>query len=864
MNDNPCEGCELQATCKHPHMQPDVNFDTGEEYADVMFIGEAPGAEEDDQGKPFVGRSGRLLRGVVEESGLDFFNIVYTNVVHCRPPDNKTPSVKQLTRCKVFLAQEIAFFEPRLIILLGNSALKAILGESGITNWRGVFVVREEYAIMPTLHPAYILRNGAALDDWAGDFEKAHEYISGAEDVVTDVSDEYEIIMVTDLAGVHAMDDIIYEEGICAWDTEVNGLRYGDKLVCMSFACYEAKKAWCVTLDDIEAVDMLKLMLLDREIGKIGHNIKFDWLAIHGNWGLEIQGVVGDSMLLSGMLDPTPGRHGLKNLAGRHLGMYDYNAEFNLYCTANEEADPKRGGDLRNVPLEILARYAALDAIATIEVHELLYAQLTPEQEALYTELVIPASDALAKMESNGILLDDQMVLDYIDIYQTKQDELAAIIRANKVIKRYIKFRLSKDKKYVFNPNSDYQMRDVLFDRKYFGLKSLGKTKGGKASTKWEYLKPFIEELPFLNDYRYYKLLGKMLSTYLRPPRDRWKDDDGRVRSDYKLNGTVTGRLSSSSPNLQNIPTPEKEPGTLLEIYPIKNIFTHTWQLAIANPFEGMIINVMTGEILEDILAERVTSDGCILAVDFSGMELRTMASVANCRGMIKAFADGVDVHSYVTEMLFGITREDFSPEDWKPKRYRAKWVNWTLLFGGSAHTLHSLYAIPMDEADRLVSTYYNAFPEVLDFNQATLEFCRENGYVESRFGRRRYMPYINDTRNNTMRKKNERAAMNMPIQSAASDVLICSLIVLRDQMQLNDFKSMMINTVHDSVMFDVYPGELGDLAWLCTEVMENLPNVYGPEYFPGLDFSWFTVPLKVDLEVGSHYGKVKHYSLEE
>jgi len=326
-------------------------------------------------------------------------------------------------------------------------------------------------------------------------------------------------------------------------------------------------------------------------------------------------------------------------------------------------------------------------------------------------------------------------------------------------------------------------------------------------------------------------LLGKMLSTYLNPAIG-WKDEDGRVRSDYRLYGTDTGRAASRNPNLQNIPTPEKEPGTLLAHLPIKNIFTHTWE------------------------------DGCLLCVDYSGMELRTMASVSNCQGMIDIFRRGEDLHSIVTEFLYDIKRSDYTAEEWRPIRYRAKWTNWTLLFGGSEYTLHRLYRLDKDEAHRLVTRYYELFPEVLEYKEDTLDFARANGYVRSMFGRRKYLPYINDW-NDSRKKADERAGINMPIQSSAFDVLMCAMIIIDEEMRLRGMKSMIVNTVHDSIMLDIYSGELDAAAHLCKDVMENVTSRYGPKRFPRLDFSWFTVPLVADMEVGSHYGCLDKYEVE-
>lgn len=854
-------------------MQPEV---IGDAPADVMFIGEAPGAEEDRVGRPFVGRSGQLLRDVVKESGLAYYNHMYTNIVRCRPPDNRTPSAREVKYCLPNLLAEIEQYDPYLIILLGGSPLKAVLGESGITSWRGVLVDRGDRAYLPTFHPAYLLRNQSALAEWIGDFEKAHGFLSGTDEEV-DVSAGYEMRVVANAEDAYAMADVIGPAGYCSWDTEVNGLKFGDELVCMSFAVSDGdtKVAWTVFPNVVPEVrEVCEVLLASDDIKKVGHNIKFDNLVIRANWGFPVGGIVGDSMLLSYTIDPVPGRHGLKVLAGRHLGMYDYNRQFLNWQTEHPECSPANGGDLNKMPMKILAEYAQLDAIATLELHDRLYDELDEDQLIAYEDLIIAAAVALTDVEEAGAILDHEIIDDYIGIYRAKRREMLHAIRGDRKVRQYEQLREQFDKHYDgFNPGSSQQVSSVLHGavlcpecggyvgctedlkhnamvmcpkkscgaafiagesyHRFYGLKVLGRTKTGNPSVSWKIIKSYEQDVPFLPDHRMYSLMSKMLSTYLLPARDSWEDTDGRVRSSYNVQGTVTGRLSSSDPNLQNIPTPEKEPGTLLESHPIKNIFTHTW--------EG----------------------GCILAADYSGMELRTMASISGCEGMIDAFMRNIDVHSYVTELLMHVKQKDHTPDQWKSMRYRAKWVNWTLMYGGSWHTLHSLYDIPEQEAKQLIANYYGAFPEVLDYNKAVLDFARKNGYTQSKFGRRRYYPYINDN-NDGMRRADERAAVNMPIQSAASDMLLCALIILTEVMRDNGFQSLMVNTVHDSIMFDVYPGELDDIAWTCKEVMENLPTVYGPQRFPRLDFSWFTVPLKVDLEAGSHYGMVKHYELEE
>jgi len=826
-----CLKCGLCNSCKTAMMQPDLRHVSTEKPCQILVIGEAPGAEEDSVGTPFVGQSGRLLREVMSEEGLADYGVAFTNVVHCRPPENRTPSVSQIKSCMPLLQQEIEDLNPRLIILAGNTPLKAVLGETGITNWQGVLIEQNGRAYLPVYHPAYILRNPEAINDFAAAMIKAAQYMENGSNAL-DVLGKYTIKQVRTTAEAQAMADDLLQAEVVAFDTESNisvePFSEGTHPIACSFAAYPNNTAYAVVLGP--ATSDIVLQVLQSDIPKLLHNAKYDYQVILAEYGARINNIVGDSMLLSYVLDSTPGRHGLKELAGRYLGMYEYDYPLREYYAEHPDADPSKKGDMSRVPHEILLEYAAYDAVATLELHRVLDKELEPHQRALYQELIIPASNALAVMECNGVKLDVDVIKYYRALYKSVQRQKYAAMLAYPEVQKYLK-NVEMD---TFNPNSTVQMKIILFDKKHFGLKPKVMTATGEPSTSWDSISGHADACPFVKEYRYYKLLGKMLSTYIEPA-EGWLGRDNRVHASYLLHGTATGRLASRRPNLQNIPTPEKEPDTLLAVHPIKNIFTNTW--------EG----------------------GCLLAVDYSGMELRTMASVAGVEGMLQAFREGKDVHSVVTCALFHYTYEEFiakkkaGDQDAIAQRYRAKWVNWTLLYGGSEYTLMNLYGLPEDEAKALVKQYYTMFPEILDNREKVLKLARKNGYIESMFGRRRYLPYIND-RDNSRRSSAEREAVNMPIQSAASDILVCGLVVLNDLMQQNGFKSLLVNTVHDSVMFDVYPGELDDLAWLVREVLENIPTKYGPEWFPGLDFTWFTCPLEIDAEFGTHYGCLEHY----
>jgi DNA polymerase-1 len=277
---------------------------------------------------------------------------------------------------------------------------------------------------------------------------------------------------------------------------------------------------------------------------------------------------------------------------------------------------------------------------------------------------------------------------------------------------------------------------------------------------------------------------------------------------------------------MQNIPTPEKEPDTILAYQPIKNMFTHTYP------------------------------GGCLMAVDYSGMELRVFASLAQCEPMLEIHRSGKDFHTMVAVMASGLREDQIT----KPIRYRFKWTNWTLLFGGDEYTLHRLYGIDLQDCKDTVRTYFERFPEVLDYREACAEFAEEHGYIETPFGNRRPLPYIHSSDRNR-RNKAIREAVNTPVQGAAGLVTVMALVIVDIEMRKRAMQSMIVNTVHDSIVFDVHPDEIDNVASLCVDVMENVVD-YASLYMPNIDMSWLICPLRAEIEVGTHYGTMEEYEV--
>lgn len=861
-----CSDCDLAQGCKTVNMPPDTSGLVNGR-CDVMIIGEAPGHDEDLVGTPFVGASGSLLRTIVDDVGLDEFGLVYTNTVRCRPPNNASPQVRYVNRCKPKLIEEIERFDPKLVVLLGNTPLKAVLGETGITAWRGAKLERDGRTYIPSFHPAYILRNNNELPSLLADLQAAYDMLSGNDN--QSLIDDYDITLVAGEADAKEMYEAIKAAGTVAWDTESRDARpyaNGARMIMLSFAINKPKRAWAVLPDNERVAGYCMALLRDPTLKIICHNAKYDQHVVWSEWGIEVPGIVGDSMIASWVIDSTPGRHGLKHLAGRLLSLYEYNHELDQYHQDNPKSDPSKGGDQALVPVDVLAPYAAIDAIATLEIHRRLYKQMDTVQRTLYNQLLMPVSDVLWRMERSGVALDQHIVRRYIKAYGSIRDTQYDRMMNDPMVEKFVKFmqrkldtafqikyagKTTRARKPVFsfNPRSAPQMRALLFSQRFLGLEVLGKTKSGDPSTKWEYIKPFSHDNTFLQAYHYHALMSKMLSTYVGPAADAWLDADGRVRSTYNIHGTVSGRLSSSDPNLQNIPTPEKEPDTVLAILPVKNIFTASdW----GDPGPELTAQY------SDLLGPYVSKGGLVMVADYSAMELRTMASVSDCTYMLDIFRSGGDVHRIVSAGIFGV------PEDMvtKEMRYAGKWTNWTLLYGGNEHVLRRLYDIPLATGKKFVSAYYEMFPEILDYQKEIIEFAHDNGYVESRIGQRRYLPYIND-KDQARRTHSEREALNHPIQSVASQMLLMVLIILGDVMKWYDLASKMVNTVHDQVMTDTPLYEVPLMAGLIKQTMEGLITT-GPSWFPDIDLSWFTCPLKAEIEVGSHYGTLTEYHVPD
>ena len=532
-------------------------------------------------------------------------------------------------------------------------------------------------------------------------------------------------------------------------------------------------------LDTQKAVALLKPVLENPAILKIAQNMKYDWLVMR-QYHVTIRSF-DDTMLLSYVLDAGTLTHGMDALSERWLG--------HKPITFKEVAGSgKTATGFAAVDLKRATQYAAEDADVTLRLWRVLKPQIVARGVTrVYERLERPLVTVLARMEERGVLVDRQLL-------SRLSGELAQSAAA---LEDEI-YQLAGEK---FNIGSPKQLGEILFGK--MGLPGGSKTKTGQWSTSAQVLEDLAaegHELPRkIVDWRQ---LTKLKSTYTDALPNYILPNTGRVHTNYSMAATSTGRLASSDPNLQNIPvrTPEGRK--------IRAAF-------IAGP----------GNLL--------------LSADYSQIELRVLAHVADIKALKKAFADGLDIHAMTASEMFGVPIEGMPPE----VRRRAKAINFGIIYGISAFGLANQLSIPREEAAQYIRTYFERFPGIKDYMEKTKAFAHEHGFVETIFGRRAHYPDIN-SKSAQVRAFNERAAINAPIQGAAADIIRRAMIKMDDALKEAGLSAKMLLQVHDELIFELPENEVEKTTALVKNVMENAT-------MPALSLS---VPLKVDARAAKNW----------
>ena len=598
-------------------------------------------------------------------------------------------------------------------------------------------------------------------------------------------SENYETIL--DEEALNRWAQILREAGEFAFDTETDSLdNLSARLVGMSFAAKAGHAAYVpIGHDYLDAPDQLlteqvlrvmKPILEDEKIRKIGQNLKFD-RGIMENYGVELRGIAFDTMLESYVLNSVAGRHDMDSLADRHL---------NYKTTTFEDIAGKGKKQLtfNQIPVEEAANYAAEDADITLLLHQALYPQLEAEKSLLhvYQDIEMPLVPVLSRMERTGVLID-------ANVLAAQSVELTA--RLDELEKQA--FAIAGEE---FNLSSPKQLQTILFEK--LNLPVVKKTPGGAPSTNEEVLEELADNHELPRVILEHRSLSKLKTTYtdklplMVDPKTR------RVHTSYHQAVTATGRLSSRDPNLQNIPVRTDEGRRIRQAF--------------------------------------IARDGyCIMAADYSQIELRIMAHLSQDKGLLKAFAEGKDIHRATAAEVFGVPLDEVTAD----QRRSAKAINFGLIYGMSAFGLARQLGIPRGEAQRYMDLYFERYPGVLEYMARTREHAAEKGYVETLEGRRLWLPEIN-SRNGMRRKAAEREAINAPMQGTAADIIKKAMIAVDDWLQKENIDALMIMQVHDELVFEVRKEQQAEMAEKIRGLMEAAMKL--------------DVPLKVEAGVGANW----------
>ena len=615
------------------------------------------------------------------------------------------------------------------------------------------------------------------FSDEESDEVKPHSYYATIE-----TTNHFYQIVEGDLPIKFLMQGLMNQTSVC-FDTETTGIdALNAELVGMSFS-YEKGKAFYVPFpenrEEAKAlIAKLQPFFENEAIEKIGQNVKYD-LKILTNYGIQIKGKLFDTMIAHYLINPDM-RHNMDILSETYLKYSPKSIETLIGKKGKNQLS------MRDVPLEDIKEYAAEDADITFQLKQNFSPILDKaETKKLFDEIEIPLIPVLAAMELEGINLDvaflKSMSVDMqkeIDTFEQKIYETAG---------------------EQFNLASPKQLGDILFDKMKIGGAKQKKTKTGQYATGEEVLTYLANEHQIVAAILEWRQMVKLQSTYIEALPNQVDAKTGRVHTDYMQTVAATGRLSSNNPNLQNIP-----------------------------------IRTERGRLIRKAFIAR-DENYTLLSADYSQIELRIIAALSGEENMIKAFQNNEDIHKSTAAKVFNVPLEEVTKE----QRSNAKTVNFGIIYGVSAFGLSNQTSLSRKESAELIDAYYATYPKLKSYMSNQVDFARENGYVQTVLGRRRYLKDINSA-NFVVKGGAERNAVNAPIQGSAADIIKIAMINIYKKLTSENWKSKMLLQVHDELVFDVHNSELEKIQPMIKHEMENAFKL--------------DVPLEVEMGMGKNW----------
>jgi len=758
--------------------------------AEIVIVGEAPDEEEERRGRLFVGYSGKILRGVFDALDVDMSKVYITNVVKCRPPNNQL--TKEMVKCcKVRLEQELVRLRKRkLIVALGSTAKEFFGVPGGMNDVRGNIVDTKYGKVLVTWHPAHkslfqrdIVLGISAYEQFVKDLARGSVYVETGK-MYKRVG--FKVVEGSELDEVLSV--ISGKEVALDFETVGKDIWSGDFRV-MTVGLAVDNRCYVVDLEKLgeERAKLFMKEVYDRAGKVVVYNAGFDVGLGMKEYGWEVYGRSGDIedvqvmyYVLSGKATPAVS---LKRLVLDYLDVGQYGIDW-------------KKENIRSVSRERLYEYNAIDAYVTLKLYRLFIDKLKGAslqwsgifgsvKQSLYDayEVVKRILCLCIELQRNGMYVD-------VDYLMSLKRELE--VKKAEFLKGVVGVNLNSPKQVM------EWLRQVGVEVSSTGkgvLEDVLKKQGDKLS---EEARRRIESL------LEYRVVEKMLGTYVVPFLEEWVRGDGCVHSKFSVVGTDTGRLASSEPNLMNIPT-------------------------------------RLGPVLEKAFVSRFGEGGRIVKADFSQHELRVACQYSKDKRMKEFFESGVDIHTKVAVELYGMS-EDASEEVRKEYRRRAKGFNFGVIYGRGFRSVAEELGMSEREAKETVDRYFKMFSGLKWWLDRVKEFARENGYVRSMFGRFRWVSSSIEESEGWAQR-----AVNTPVQSLASDISALTVWRVAERLHREGFQSKVVNFVHDSMIVDC-PGE--EVEDVCRVIKEEVSGIE----LPGGRF----VDFDIDVEVGRSWGECK------
>jgi len=843
----------------------------------VLVVLHNPSFKEDAEGKLGDNRELRDIKAAMSQAGIDYRkNVMFTYAVKCCAHGAACANTTAAKACAPFLSREIQKFNPEFIVPVGSTPLKMVCGPKYRIDTCHGSPFEQEVAgakrkIMPVFTPGTLFYRDVLRPQWEKAWDDLAGLLEGRLTLGRGLGDYKEIVSAEKAAKMFDS----YADQDVAFDFETNGLdpldremtvpqikrREGNTFTLVSPRDAEYKerhepaavaivswsdkagKGYYVLRDhvdgtwkakDREVFDAaFKRFITRRSVRKVVHNGMFEQTWCRLFFKTRIVNLL-DTMTIHHQVDEES-PHSLDNVATQFTGMGNWKQP----VTAVAETFSH---NYRHIPKDIIGPYAGADADATFRLKDILLKKLDDKRKHLVVHYYPLMIDALSAMQVVGTHGDKEAAAFFSRYTALRSANALFDMKSLPVVRKYIRRKESEDPRrgkadqWEFNTNSPDQVKEILYGE--LGYEPLKYTDAAEEATGDEEdfdvsygssdkdsLNHFIrtKNCAFSAALLAFRRYDKQHGTYAVPYLEHIRRFDGYIRGNFKPTGTKTGRTSSAGPNLQNAPVVAKR-----------------------------------------VYTSRFGDDGCIFAADFSQIEVRVAASLAREKSLLDAYASGTDVHLLTMCRIFHLTMdqakelEKSDPKKYKRQRTIAKRVVFGVLYGigapGIVNTLRQEGIIAdEEEAQEYIDAFFRAYPAIRRYIDDTCDFIYENGYTLSPFGRRRHLPDIHSEDHGKVNRA-KRQGPNAVIQSTASDMMVTAIILINKALRKKGYKSRLIMTVHDSIVLDCLRSEVAEVASLCLDIMENLPQRAAGVWGKGFDWSWLRCPIVAEGEIGLNW----------